>query len=263
MTIKTNHIERYYDTHEVEGAELTQSVDHYLIIQYLILVMQWIFSGKGIGVVSNVNFYRTGHPNEAPISPDIAVVEGLPENRKPKDKSSYYVGENSSAPRVVFEIASEATWRQDLEDKPAKYFTLGVNEYYVYDLNEQTLWTKNWRDYSRLIGWHRSSASGEFELITKDKFGRLWSDELASWLVVESVGLRLYDVNGQLRLTEAEALQQRLEAEKLRAEAETRRAETERLKAEAETRRANIADLENQKMAQKLRELGINPDEIV
>ena len=249
MTIKTNHIERYYDSHEVEGAELTQSVDHYLVIQYLILVLQWIFHGKGIGVVSNVNFYQTGNPHETPISPDIAVVEGLPENRKPEDKSSYYVGENSPAPRVVFEIGSKETWRQDLEEKPTKYFAIGVNEYFVYDPNEQTVWTRQWRSHSRLIGWRKSSVSGEFELIGKDKEGRLWSDELASWLAVEPAGLRLYDANGQLRLTQSEALQQNLEAERLRAE--------------AETRRANMVGLEKQKLAEKLRELGFNPEEII
>jgi hypothetical protein len=27
MTIKANRIERYYDTHEVDGAELTQSLE--------------------------------------------------------------------------------------------------------------------------------------------------------------------------------------------------------------------------------------------
>ena len=69
MTIKTNRIERYYDTHEVEGAELTQSVDHFLVIQYLIVVLQWLFHGKQVGVISNVNFYQTANPTETSISP--------------------------------------------------------------------------------------------------------------------------------------------------------------------------------------------------
>ncbi|MBN9388050.1 MAG: Uma2 family endonuclease [Chloroflexi bacterium] len=249
MTTRTNHIERYYDSHEVEGAELTQSVDHYLVIQYLIVVLQWIFQGKGIGVVSNVNFYQTANPRETPISPDIAVVEGLPENRKPEDKSSYYVGETSPAPRVVFEIASKETWRQDLEEKPARYSAMGVSEYFVYAPNEQTVWTRQWRAHNRLIGWHRNAASGEFELVKKDANDHLWSEELASWLVVEPAGLRLYDANGQLRLTESEALQQNLAAERSRAE--------------AERHRANLADLQKQKLAEKLKELGINPEELL
>lgn len=235
MTTKANHFERYYDSHEVEGAELTQSVDHYLVIQYLIVVLQWIFKGKGIGVVSNVNFYQTDNPRETPISPDVAVVEGLPENRKSEDKSSYYVGETSPAPRVIIEIASKETWRQDLEDKPGRYHSMGINEYFVYDPNEPTVWTRQWRAHKRLIGWHRNAVSGEFELLQKDANGRLWSNELASWLVVESAGLRLYDANGQLRLTEAEALQYSLMAERL----------------------------QKQKLAEKLKELGINPEELL
>ncbi len=218
MTIKTNRIERYYDMHEVEGAELTQSVDHFLVIQYLIVVLQWLFHGKQVGVISNVNFYQTANPTETSISPDIAVVDGLPKDRKPEDKSSYYVGGNSPSPRIVFEIASKETWRQDLEEKPARYNAMGINEYFVYDPNEQTVWTKQWRRYNRLIGWRENPISGQYELLVKDENGRLWSEELESWLVVEPEGLKLYTAEGQLRLTEAEAQWQRAEklAEMLR-----------------------------------------------
>jgi Uma2 family endonuclease len=247
MTIKANHIERYYDTHEVEGAELTQSVNHFLVIHYLIVVLQWLFHDQQIGIISNVNFYRTDNPTETPISPDLAVVDGLPQDRKPEDKSSYYIGENSPPPRVAFEIASKETWRQDLEEKPAKYNALGVNEYFVFDPNEQTIWNKQWRRHNRLIGWRRNPASGQYELLVKDAAGRLWSEELASWLVVEGEGLRLYTAEGQLRLTEAEALQLRVEAERQRAEAEKRKTEVERQRAE--------------KLAEMLRKLGYNPED--
>src|SRR4051812_15999348 len=116
MTTKTNRIERYYDTHDLEGAELTQSVEHFLAIQYLILVLQWIFNGKKVGVISNVNFYKTNNGNEHPVSPDVAVVDGLElRERNPEETKSYYVGEDCLPPRIAFEIASRETWRQDLQ----------------------------------------------------------------------------------------------------------------------------------------------------
>ena len=57
--------------------------------------------------------------------------------------------------------------------------------------------------------------------------GRLWSVQLDSWLVPDREYLRLYDRQGHLRLTQAEA--------------EARRAQT---------------------LAEKLRSLGIDPDQL-
>ena len=78
--------------------------------------------------------------------------------------------------------------------------------------------------------------------------GSLWSRELDSFLVPDQHVLRLYDSNHHLRLTEAQA-------EAQRAEAEAQRAEIEAQRAEAEARRAHA-------LAEKLRSLGIDPDQV-
>ena len=193
-----------------------------------------------------------------------------------KQTPSYYVGEDGPPPRVVFEIASKDTWRQDLEEKPAKYALMGIKEYFVYDPNSRSFWTGQWRKHNRLIGWRRNPASGQYELLVKDAAGRLWSEELASWLVVEGEGLRLYNAEGQLRLTEAEAQEQRAEAEFQRAEAEKRIAEVERQRAEAEQRRAAAQEQRAaaqeqraaaqeqraEKLAEMLKKLGYNPEDL-
>jgi Uma2 family endonuclease len=241
MTTKANRIIRYYDSHEVEGAELTQSRIHHAIIMHLMLVIQWIFNGKNVGVTGNINLYQTGNPDETSKSPDIVVVEGLetdPNNLE--DTPSYYVGDEGPAPLVIFEIASKETWRQDLEDKPAKYEAMGVNEYFVFDPNTRTFWTGQWRGHKRLIGWRKNKATGRFELLEKDPIGRLWSEELQSWLAIERNKLQLYTADGHLRLT-------RDEAEAMRADIEARLKEAALLKAA--------------RLAEKLRELGIDPDE--
>jgi Uma2 family endonuclease len=256
MTIKANRIERYYDTHEVEGAELTQSRIHYAVIKYLTLVLEWIFHGQDVGVTGNVNFYQTENPLETSKSPDIAVVDGLEmEPVNLEQTPSYYVGEDGPPPRVVFEIASKDTWRQDLEDKPAKYALMGIKEYFVFDPNSRSFWTGQWRKHNRLIGWRKNAAQGQYELLVKDEAGRLWSEELASWLVVEGEGLRLYNAEGQLRLTEAEAQAQRAETERRKAEIERRRAEAEFQRAEAESQKAA-------RLAEMLRKLGHDPEDL-
>ncbi len=111
------------------------------------------------------------------------------------------------APQVVFEIASEETWRNDLEKKPGKYGQMGIDEYFFYDPDD----TPHWRcTQRRLYGWQRNAVSGEMTEMLPEGQGRLWSDHLASFLVPDGMYLRLYDSNMQRRLTEAEALIQKL-----------------------------------------------------
>jgi Uma2 family endonuclease len=262
MTTKANRIERYYDTHELEGAELTQSRIHHAVIMRLMLVIQWIFHGKNVGVTGNVNFYQTDNPREPSKSPDIAVVEGLETDpNRLEDTPSYYVGEDGPPPMVVIEIASKETWRQDLEDKPAKYEAMGINEYFVFDPNKRSLWRGQWRSFNRLIGWRKTPVAGQFELLEKDMKGRLWSEELESWLVVEDNDLQLYMADGQLRLTKEEAEARRADAAQQRAEVALHQAEIEARRAETEARRAEEATLKAQQLAEKLRKLGLNPED--
>ncbi len=264
MTINANRIERYYDTHPVEGDELTQSLPHFAVIQYLVIVLQWLFHGKQVGVVSNVNFYQTEKPTETAISPDIAVVDGLVV-RLPElgQMPSYYIGKDGPPPRVVLEIASKETWKQDLEDKPSKYYAMGVSEYFVYDPTDHPVWTKQWRGYNRLIGWRRDPALGQYVLLTKDAVGRLWSAELESWLAVEPEGLKLYTVEGLLRLTEAEAYLQRAEEQQRRAEMQERWASVQEQRANVQEQRASVQEQRAEKLAEMLRKLGHNPDELI
>jgi Uma2 family endonuclease len=290
MTIKPNRIERYYDSHEVEGEDLTQSFVHYVALQYLILVIEWLFNGKAVGIVSNVNFYQTDHTNEKPKSPDIAVVEGLV-LEECISKPSYYVGEDGPPPLVVFEVASKESWQIDLETKPGSYAGMSIREYFAFDPNEPSVWTGTWREESRLVGWQLDTASGEYRQFEKDATGRIWSEQLQSWLKVEGQYLRLYTPDGQLRLTGIEAQTQRAALERARAEAQTQRATLESVRAEAQIQRAALesarvqaaeqhaaperarveaaeqqAALERakvEKLLDLLRQNGINPDDLI
>jgi hypothetical protein len=76
----------------------------------------------------------------------------------------------------------------------------------------------------------------------------LWSEQLESWLVPDQTYLRLYDREHQLRLTGEEAQAQR-------ADIQAEQAEEAREEAEEARKRAEM-------FAAKLRELGINPDEL-
>jgi Uma2 family endonuclease len=138
--------------------------------------------------------------------------------------SSWRVGTTGPAPQVVFEILSAETWKKDVEEKPLAYAHLGVHEYFAYDPNLILLAGPT---AQRLFGWQLDPASGSMAPLPLRPDGSLWSRELDSFLVPDQHVLRLYDSNHQLRLTEAEA----------------------------EARRAHA-------LAEKLRSLGIDPDQV-
>ena len=79
----------------------------------------------------------------------------------------------------------------------------------------------------RLVGWRLDQATGTMEELLPNSEGWLWSNHLDSFLVPDGARLRLYDSNYQLRLTGEEASEQRTRI-----------------------------------LEEKLRDLGLNPDEL-
>ena len=160
---------------------------------------------------------------------------------------SWRVGKTGPAPQVVFEFASEETWHNDLEEKPLKYAQMGVKEYFAYDPNDPPI--------NRL-----DKSSGQMRELVVYPDGRLWSQHLESYLLPDREYLRLYDGQGVLRLTRAEAEARRAEEEARRAviEAEARQAAERRAVIEAEARQA--AERRAEVLAEKIRALGIDAD---
>ena len=206
MTVAISRIERYYDSHQVEGEEMGQSDVHFDTVHYLILVLKWLFQGQRVYIAGELNLYRTTNPKEIPLCPDIVVIKGVePRESRGEDFSSYHVGVDGPAPALAIEVASPKTWKADLEAKPALYAAFGVQEYFACDPNSKAVWTGNWKNDKRLVGWKLNS-SNKMELMTANAKGQLWSEQTQSNLVVENRSLHLYDTDGKLRLTEAEKL---------------------------------------------------------
>jgi hypothetical protein len=210
-------------------------------------VLVWLFDQQSCAVHENLNFYQTPFWKEHPLAPDIAVIKGVDFEWV----RSWRVGKTGPAPQVVLEVASDETWHKDLAEKPSKYALMGVEEYFAYDPNQPS----PLRDDRRLFGWRLDRASHSMRELPLDRDGRLWSRHLESFLVPDSAYLHLYDRAGHRRLTRAEAEKRRAEVEKRRADAADRRVE-------AEKRRADTADQRAKALAEKLRSLGIDPDQI-
>ena len=267
----------YYDFHPTEEDLMGETSVHATLVHYLMEVLTWLFRGQACAVYENLNFYQTTNPKEYPLAPDIAVVKGVAFQHV----RSWRVGKTGPAPQVVFEIASEETWKKDLEEKPMKYALMGVQEYFAYDPFEPLLPESG---NQRLFGWHLDASGRHMTVMQPRSNGSLWSPNLDSWLVPDGTLLRLYDRSGQMRLTQAEKEHQeaelaRRQAEREHQEAELARRQTERERQQAELARQQAererqqADLarrqaeaearRSQVYAEKLRSLGIDPDQLI
>jgi Uma2 family endonuclease len=247
MQEHVDEVSYYYDQHPTQEDLMGETAVHAALIHYLVDVLRWLFRGQRCAVYENLNFYRTSNSREYPLAPDIAVIKGVSYQEIPSWRVS-----KGGPPQVVFEILSEETWKKDIQEKPEIYGQMGVHEYFAYDPNTSPVAKATTR---RLFGWRLDPQSGRMRPLTLRSPGSLWSSELASFLVANEGWLRLYEREGHLQLTGEEARAQQAEIEARRAQAEARRAELATQRAEQEARRAKA-------LAEKLRSLGIDPDQI-
>lgn len=262
----------YYDSHPTEEDLMSEAAVHRVVIRYLVAVLTWLFEGRVCAIHENLGFYQTGDSTEYPLAPDVAVVQGEAFTLV----RSWRVDETGPAPQVVFEIASEETWKRDLDEKPERYAAMGMQEYYAYDPYDPPLPLSRERG-QRLFGWHLDESTGLLQSMPLLPDGSLWSPHLESFLVPGDTYLHLYDRSHHLRLTKAEAEAEarrialrraEVEAEAKRvalqlAQAEARRADMEAAARRAEARRADMEAERARILTEKLRSLGIDPEQLL
>src|SRR2546425_5562822 len=176
------HIEHevayYYDFHPTEEDLMGETSVHATLVHYLIEVLTWLLHGQVCAVYENLNFYQTSNPKEYPLAPDIAIIKGIDFQHV----RSWRIGKTGPAPQVVFEIASEETWKKDLEEKPSKYAHMGAQEYFAYDPHESPLPRSGNR---RLFGWRLDPDRQTMKEMPIGPNASLWSPSLESFLVPE------------------------------------------------------------------------------
>ncbi len=230
-----------------EEESLPESIVHAELIWYLVAVLRWLFRGELCAICENFAFLPPLEDPGSPVAPDIAVIKGV----ALRPLSSWRIGTTGPAPQVAFEILSPETWKKDLEEKPDLYARLGVQEYFAYDPTPAPLAQATTQ---RLFGWRADPLLPAMTALVPNEDGSLWSEQLASFLLADGQLLRLLDRHRRLRLTEAEARTQQVEIE-----AAARRAEARARRAEAAARQA--AERRAEALAEKLRSLGVDPDQ--
>ena len=225
-------------------------------------------------------------------APDSMVAFGRPKGYR----GSYKQWEEAGvAPQVVFEVLSPGNRAGEMRRKFEFYERFGVEEYYVYDPDPNRNTLKGWlREGSRLIeveaiqGWtsprlgvrfdldadtlHLTRPDGQPVLNYLDLFKARDAERQKADAERQRADAERQraDAEQQTAVEErrrADAEQQIAVAERRRANVELQKADAERQRADAERQRADTelqkADAERQRaerLAERLRALGIDPD---
>ncbi|MCS6841528.1 MAG: Uma2 family endonuclease [Roseiflexus sp.] len=175
-------------------------------------------------------------------APDVMVAIGRPKG----DREAYLQREEGNQPpQAVFEVLSPGNTLSKMARKFEFYDRYGVEEYYLID-----------PERGDASGWVRQ----EGKLTVIDEMNGWVSPRLGVRFAVGGDEVRLFYPDGRPFLTFEELARARAEAEEqARVEAEARAAEA-RARAEAEARAA-AAEERAARLAERLRALGINPDD--
>ena len=208
------------------------------------LYSSWAGPGQGrpFLVLANVGLFPV--PRNPAIVPDVMLSLDVTAPEDVTRIRSYYMWEFGKPPDVVIEIVSN-TKGEEKGTKRTDYAQIGVAYYIVYDslpyLDGDVLEVYELRggQYQRLPdAWLPNDGLG----VT------LWEGTFEG---LHGTWLRWCNQDGVVIPTGAE----RIDYERQRAEAERQRAEAERQRAEAEHQRAVM-------LAEKLRALGMDPDQL-
>jgi hypothetical protein len=139
-------------------------------------------------------------------------------------------------PAIVFEMASESTWKYDEEEKAQLYESLGVREYVLFD--------PEWAYLSSQVKVYRLNGTAYLRV-------RAVGGEVESEL-----GFRMRAEGTMLRLIDA-ATGQPIPTRQERADEEKRRADEEKRRADEEKRRADGLAAEVERLKALLRQAGL------
>jgi hypothetical protein len=222
------------------------------------LFFEWPFIAA-----ANVGIFEV--PKNPAIVPDVFIsldVQVMPDWQDKKNRS-YFTWVHGKVPEIAVEIVSNKVGDED-DRKMVRYANMGILYYVIFDPSHQL-------SDEILRMYQLDSQTGRYYPLSRAWFPKLglgfslWEGEFEG---VFDVWLRWCDSEGEVIPTgEERAEQERLRAEhaerqakqeRHRAEQAERQAEQERHRAEYAERQAEQERQEKERLATKLRELGID-----
>jgi len=230
---------------------------HRLQMELLINSLKpWLYQANKGYVSGNmfVYFSPTQVKNEDFKGPDVFVVLGVSNHVR----KSWVVWEEGKAPDIVIELLSESTASKDKGQKKKVYQNqLKVPEYYWFD-------PYNPNDFQgfRLKNKIYTELPFKDNSFTSQSLGLKLTRWHGVYQNVETVWLRWTTLDGELLLLPDETEAKRANAEAQHAAQEKQRADIAEQRAQVEAQRAEQEKQRAERLAQLLREQGIDPDKL-
>lgn len=199
------------------------------------------FAGQTVFVGGDLLWYPVKGDPKTRAAPDALVAFGRP----PGYRGSYKQWEEGGvAPQVVFEVLSPNNTDDEMDDKLLWYEKYGVEEYYLIDPYENTV-----------EGYRRRA-------------GKLVHIRKMTGFISPRLGVRFDDAGDELKLFTPDGREFRTREERVQEIQEelhkTATAfEEERQRAIDERNRADEAERQKELLVAKLRELGVDPDDVL
>ena len=186
--------------------------------RWIVVIQQnldWLYANDpNVFVAGDLFWYPVEGKPKIVNAPDVMVVLGRPKG----NRGSYQQwNEDNVAPQVVFEILSPGNTQEEMERKLLFYDRYGVQEYYIYN-----------PDNNQLRGW----ILGEEGLDTIASLSDWISPQLGIRFDLSGEELQIYHPDGTRFLSYTEISQQ-LEQERQRVQQAEEQLEQERQRAEA------------------------------
>ncbi|MFZ4664673.1 MAG: Uma2 family endonuclease [Caldilineaceae bacterium] len=215
---------------------MAQSPLHNLLTGLLYTMLQTYLGPRAWLILHDV-LVLWGVRGVTPKSPDIAAFPG---GRFPYGEKSYRVGRDGPMPTFVIEVTSADTRQEDLLVKPLHYAALGIREFLIIDILNQT--TESWE----LIGYRLDACPFYRRLPADAEGGVTFATVGLRFVAVNRTRIEVYDSATGQRLFTSDELKALMEAEAARAEAEAERAAVEAATRLAAEERAAAAEAELQ-----------------
>ena len=208
---------------EHDGQPMSDNTKQFRWIVTIKENLELVFAhNPNVFIAGDLLWYPVEGNNAIRNTPDTMVVFGRPK----RDRGSYRQWqEDNIPPQVVFEILSPGNRMGEMSRKLIFYEQYGVEEYYLYD-----------PDKNDLTGWHRE----DDRLLLINEIDDWISPRLKIRFELQSHTMLIYRPDGSKFLSFTELDEQRRLAEQ----------------------KAEMAEQKVDRLAAKLRELGIDPDTI-
>lgn len=235
-----------------DGRPVAETFLHlYAILTTLEVLRQYLEGQQATVLANQFLYYAPGVPT-ARVAPDVMVIFEV----EPGGRDNYKTWEEGQVPAVIFEITSASTQKKDREDKMTLYSLLGVQEYWLFDPKGEWIQQK-------LQGYRLETLVEDGEFVNRyTLIEDGMSQPLNLRLQVEGALIGFYRLDNNQKLLIPSELAAELEQERQVRQRSEQRATQAELQAGQERLAREQAERRAAQLAERLRTLGFDPDNL-